>query len=546
MPTLIEALVRAAAARAPYLVLHVDAEPMRASADVVLEHARRWARALVDAGVRRGDPVALLLPTSIDFVGAFFGSLWLGAVPMPLASPMTFGPLDRYLDHLGLAIRHAGATALVTSPRISKAVHMASLGETVRAVLTPEDARKTSTRHAIEAADVGSRGPALLQYTSGTTGRPRGVVLTHGAIVANTTAIGAALGIDEHDVGVSWLPLYHDMGLIGAVLSALVGGYPLHLFSPEGFVMRPRRWLELMAASCGTLSTAPNFAYDLVVRRAEPTGLDLSSWRAALDGAEPVHAVTLARFTEKLAACGLPRTAPTPVYGLAEATLAVSFHAPGTPIDVQEVDRHTSAIGSRVARAPEGRSVVAVGAPLPGVSVVIADAGGAPLAEDVLGEIRVRSPSLMLGYHRDEAASAAALDGEWLRTGDLGFVHEGRLYVSGRARDLIIQGGRNVYPEDVERIAVEAHPSVLAAAAFARTDEESGTEDLVVVVEARGLDPQGKRGVESTIRGELLAAMGVRAGTVEVWPIGSIPRTSSGKVRRSACATHWASGGGPS
>jgi acyl-CoA synthetase (AMP-forming)/AMP-acid ligase II len=315
--------------------------------------------------------------------------------------------------------------------------------------------------------------------------------------------------------------------------------YELHLLPPEAFVMRPRRWLELVHTSRATISTAPNFAYDLTAKKASAEGLDLSSWRAALDGAEPVHAATLARFADRFASAGLPRRSLTPVYGLAEATLAVTFHPSGLDLDVLDVDRTTLEERGRAlaASGERARTLVGVGSPIASTAVRIVHEDGSSCASGEVGEIVVRGPGLMDGYHRDEDASARAIVDGWLHTGDLGLVANRRLFVTGRRRELIIQAGRNVHPEDIEHVARETDARIGAAAALAVTAPSRGTDELVLVLESRGLDAAEREEVATRVRGEVLAAIGIRADHVTFWPLGSIPRTTSGKVQRSACAT---------
>jgi acyl-CoA synthetase (AMP-forming)/AMP-acid ligase II len=539
-PTLVEALERGAAADAPLLTLHGSGAPKRFGARDALACARRWATLYTEHGVRRGDPVGILLPTSTDFVGALAGAMLLGAVPLPLPAPMTFGPMDRYLEHLGRVVTHAGARVLATSPRVAAALEALPLRGHLGAVLVPAAADGTTAR-AVGPDSLDGTDTALLQYTSGTTGRPKGVRVSHRALATNAAAIADGFGLTDADVGVSWLPMYHDMGLVGVLLTAIAHPYALHVMPPEAFIMKPRRWLELVSTYRGTISTAPNFAYEHAVKRADASGLDLSSWRAALNGAEPVHASTVERFHARFGAAGLAPHAITPVYGLAEATLAVTFHPRSTPVDVLSVDRG-ALDAERVVRPGVGataRSVVGVGVPVAGTTVMIADGEGRARQMGEVGEILVRGPGLMDGYHRDEEASARALRDGWLRTGDLGFVSDGRLYVSGRARELIIQAGRNVHPEDVEEVALGIDARVGTAAAFARPSEERGTDELVLVLEARGVEATERDELAERVRGEILAAIGVRTDEVAFWPLGSIPRTSSGKVRRSECAARY-------
>ena len=545
-PTLPDALEAGASLDAPFLTFHGSGAAQRFSARAALGLARRWARALADRGVRRGEVVAILLSTSPDFVGALLGAMLLGAIPLPLPAPMTFGPLDRYLEQLARIVEHAGARVLSTSPRVRTALSTSPLGARLRSVLVPADAAE-AREHARGPSSLEASAPALLQYTSGTTGRPKGVLVSHGALVANTAAIAHGLALTSADVGVSWLPLYHDMGLVGALLTTVTHPYELHVLAPEAFVMKPRRWLELISQHRGTISTAPNFAYEHAARRAAADGLDLSSWRAALDGAEPVHAATLARFSERFAPAGFRSDALMPVYGLAEATLAVSFHPRRAPLDTLDLDRGALDEHRRVVpgSGATARTVVGVGIPVAATEIAITGSHGNPLLEDEVGEIVVRGPGLMDGYFRDEQASAEALRGGWLHTGDLGFVHEQRLYVSGRARELIIQAGKNVHPEDVEEVALGLDARIGTAAAFARPNEATGTDDLVLVVEARGLGPVERETLGTRLRGEILAAIGVRADEVAFWPVGAIPRTSSGKVRRRECAQRYEPGARP-
>ncbi|MFO0709420.1 MAG: AMP-binding protein [Sandaracinus sp.] len=540
--TLLDALERNAHDDAPFLTFHGQAQPRRYDARAAREDALRWAASL-SPFVVRGEPVAILLPTSTDFVGALLGAMYLGCPPLPLAAPMTFGPVDRYVAHLARIVEHAGARAVVTSARVAKALSELPIATSLRAVLVPEHLDRP--RGAVPDVSVAPSDTALLQYTSGTTGRPKGVRISHRALAANTAAIADSLSLGPSDVGVSWLPLYHDMGLVGALLTTISFPYELHVMAPEAFVIRPRKWLELVHTHRATISTAPNFAYDLAAKKANADGLDLSSWRLALDGAEPVHASTLARFHERFGAAGLAREALTPVYGLAEATLAVTFHPTRTPLDVLEVDRDAL---DRLARAvaptsgsssDRSRTLVGVGGPVPGTEIRILRDDGSTCGLGEVGEIAVRGPGLMDGYHRDDEASARSLVDGWLRTGDLGLVERERLFITGRRRELIIQAGRNVHPEDVEEIARECDPRITTAAAFSITASARGTDQLVVALEARGVAADERTTLADAVRGEVLAAIGIRADDVVFWPVGTIPRTTSGKVQRKGCAASY-------
>lgn len=531
-----------AAARddAPFVTVHGAKGPARKTSREALAGAMRWATLLRSRGVSRGDCVPVLLPTGHAFMEALLGSMLAGAVPVPLATPMTFGSVERYVQNLGAIVGDCGARAIITYGRLRDAIAGdAAIGATVKDVLGENDLDGLGDFGG-PLPSVGSRDPAFIQYTSGTTGRPKGAVVSHGAIAANAFSISHGLGFTSADVGVSWLPVFHDMGLIGVLLTSIFHPYPVHLISPESFVMRPRRWLDLVSEVGGTVSAAPNFAYDLATSRADPKGLNLATWRNALNGAEPVHASTVDRFTKKFAEVGFNPESMMPVYGLAEATLAVAFPSLEAryrtlPVDRAALEQEGRANVMDPAHGPGTRVAISVGGPVAGMSVEIVGEGGAVLPELTVGEILVRGPSLMDGYFRNEQASAAVLSGGALKTGDLGFLHAGRLYITGRAKELIIKGGRNLYPYDVERVAGEVD-GVRAAAAFGVPNADAGTDDLVVVAETIHSDPERREKIAKEVRGTLLEVLGVKADDVQVCSVGAVPRTTSGKVRRGECA----------
>jgi acyl-CoA synthetase (AMP-forming)/AMP-acid ligase II len=329
------------------------------------------------------------------------------------------------------------------------------------------------------------------------------------------------------------------MGLIGVLLTAVCHPYPLHVMPPEAFAMRPHRWLSLLSEVGGTVSAAPNFAYELCAARPDDVGrLRLDGWRAALNGSEPVQRRTAERFAARFVPQGFRPDVALPVYGLAESTLAVTFGRAGgvrsLPLDPDALARHGRAV---ITVGESARDAVSVGAPVAGASVAVVDREGAVLRDGAVGEVRVAGPSLMDGYFRNEAASAAALESGWLRTGDLGFVHEGELYVVGRARDVIIKGGRNYHAPDLERVAATgAGVRAEGVAAFGRASEATGTDDVVLVVETLERDPAARERIAREVRGEVLATLGVRVDEVRLCRIGAVPRTTSGKIRRAACA----------
>jgi fatty-acyl-CoA synthase len=538
--SLVAALEAAARDDEPYLTLYLGRDPTRITARKALEGARRQAALLHSCGVKKGDRVVVLTPTSPLFVETFFGANLLGAVPVPLASPMTFGGLGRYLQNLSAIIENSEARVIVTSQRMRDAIaEEGSLRERLQHVLcesdTPDEKAPFPTLPSISGSD-----SAFIQYTSGTTGKPKGAVISHRALLSNTAAISQALNLTRNDHVVSWLPLFHDMGLIGVLLTTLCHPLQVHIVRPESFLMKPGRWIDLISQQKGTLAAAPNFAYDLCVTRAKSEEtIDLSSWRAALNGAEAVYPTTVSRFIEHYADKGFKPEAMMPVYGMAESTLAITFPKLDNKYQTLSVDRalldhQGEAVPSF---SPDTYVAVSVGYPVAGTSVRITAPDSQVAPERIVGEIMAKTPSLMDGYfHNPEATDETITDG-WLRTGDLGFMDSGRLFIVGRAKEVIIKGGRNIYPYDVEQIAGEVagvhHGGV---AAFARPNQTSGTDDLVVMAETREKDPEARERIIKEIRGELLAALSVKVDDVQLGAVGSLPRTTSGKIRRRECA----------
>lgn len=491
--------------------------------------ARRAAGTLRAAGVRSRDRVALILPTGPGFFDAFLGCAVLGAVPVPLYPPVRLGRLDEYVARTAAMLAAVDAVALVTDARVRRV-----LGQVV--------ARARPPRGVLDAAALpegpeagGESGPdalALVQFSSGTTVAPKPVGLTHRQVLANAGRICDVItrvtppGADPEPAGVSWLPLYHDMGLIGCVFPALMVPGPLTLIPPEAFLARPALWLRAISAWRGTVSPAPDFAYGLCaerIRDEEVAGLDLSCWRMALDGAEPVSAATLRAFADRFARCGFDPRALMPVYGLSEAALAVTFPPPGRGVRSERFDRAALAAG-RAVPAAAGVELVSVGRPLPDFRVRVVDAEGGERPAGAVGHIQARGPSIMAGYLDREDQPFA--DG-WLETGDLGFVHDGELFVAGRAKDVIITRGQNHAPQDLER-AVDRVPGVRTGCAVAVGDAVEGRERVLLFVEARA----PHEGLADACGRAALAATGVAPDLVLLLDPGTLPRTSSGKLRR--------------
>ena len=491
--TVAAALRAQAADHRPWLTFHRGSSAHALSFAEAHALARRWASALRQAGVRPGDRVAVIQPNDAGFAGAFFGAQLAGATPVPLAFPVVAAAGERNYALLASQVACAEVTAIAAHPDFTAASRFGPR------VVTGPDVSESPVEDGYD------QQPAFLQFTSGTTGAPRGAVISQRAAIASAHAMGLALGLGPSDIGVSWLPLFHDMGLVGVLLCSLIFRFPIHLLSPAEFLLRPARWLELLAATRATLTVAPNFGYELAVRRVRGD-FDLSHLRRALNGSEPVQRATLDGFERRFGAA--PGTV-LPVYGLAENTLGVAF-SDGSP-DIEVL----------------GRAVPSVGRPLPGVEVC------AP--RDEPGEILVRSPALMSGYFRDPEATALALRDGWLHTGDLGVIRDGRLYITGREKDLVIKGGRKFQPYDIERVAADAVDSPPGGvAAFSVANDATGTEDLIVLAELRRRT--GDDEAVRVIRGRLLEELGVRPDHVRLFGPGALPRTTSGKVRRRACA----------
>jgi len=505
--------------------------------------ALRVAAGLTERGVEPGDAVAIMLPTGIDYLASFFGVLYAGAVPVPLYPPTRAAQLEEHSRrHTGI-LASAGAVMLITFERVQPvaALLKASVA-TLRGVVTAGALRAAGPA----AAPFPSRNGdlAFIQYTSGSTGDPKGVMLAHANLLANIRAMGQALRVDANDVFVSWLPLYHDMGLIGAWLGSLYYGFPLVLMSPLAFLARPRRWFAAIDRHGGTLSGAPNFAYELSLRLDDATlaGLDLSSWRFAFNGAEAVSAETMLRFGERFARYGLRREALAPVYGLAECSVGLTFPPPGRGLLIDRIDRSALAEGGRALPAAEADGhalrIVSCGRPLPEHEVRIVDAAGREVAERQQGRIEFKGPSATRGYYRDPTRSAQLLRGErgeWLDSGDLGYVAGGELYITGRAKDIIIRGGRNIYPQELERAVGElAGVRRGCVVAFGSTDPATGSERLIVLAETRAKEPAEREALRRSIHALAIDVAGIPPDDVVLAPPHTVLKTSSGKLRRAA------------
>ena len=543
---------RAIVARPDAMVFRGNGVPAEAvPGDELLARAQRAAAAMRAYGVSPGDRVLLMLSSQSDFIEAFFGAIWADAIPVPLFPPIFARRPEDFVASFGEIAVRSGAGFLIASDNDVGILtaFTSRFGESFRIV--PRSAWSATSERLTDEPQRCSDDIALLQYTSGSTGAPKGVALSHSNVLANVHVIGRAIDFSARDVGVSWLPLYHDMGLIG-MLTTQYWGSSMVVMSPLDFARDPSTWLRAISEHRGTLSPAPNFAYLRSTRLSEEelSDIDLSSWRLALCGAEHVDPGTVRDFTRRFAPYGFRSTAFYPVYGLAEHTLAVSFPPLGREPVVDNIDRDrlaTSGVATAIDEEHDSAlSLVSVGIPLEGVTVVIRDKEGQPLPEGQVGELVVKSDCVMTGYFHDAEATAEALSDGWLRTGDLGYFRNGMLYITGRIKDMIIRNGRKYFPHDIELAATEVRGvrpgRVTAFSLLAR----AGKEHLVVLAETNG--SAGNTDVELVRRiGTAVAKrIGFRPDEVALCARDALPITSSGKVRRRLARDRFCNGELPS
>ena len=502
----------------------------------LLSAARKNARALAKSGVRPGDRVGIMAQNTHESVLTFLGCWALGAVAVPLPLPMRAVDPHSFMEQSRRRLEKVGAEALAIPGDFLSLVE--EMGEGFRLLAMEELKAKGDLPPSPARGD----DIALVQFTSGSTSEPRGVILTHGNILANARAIVERLKVDTRDTVVSWMPLYHDMGLIGFLITALSAGCTLVLMSPQRFVAEPGRWLRAVSDHRATITGGPNFAFALsarVLRSERAEGLDLSSLRLALNGAEPIDHGVLDDFVEAGAAYGLRAEVPYPVYGLAEATLAVTFPLPGKKYHVDHVSRRAIEEEGRALPCEPGsadaRGLVSLGTPLEGLEVRVNRDDGSPAGEREVGEVCVRGASLMQGYWGDAAATAESLRGGWLHTGDLGYLAAGELHLVGRIKDMVIIGGRNLFPEDVERCAERVEGMRKGNAVAFGVTTARGRERLVLVGETRLSCPHAAREAAQAVSSAVRETIGVPVREVVLVPAGTLPKTSSGKKRRFLC-----------
>jgi fatty-acyl-CoA synthase len=505
------------------------------------------ARRFFTLGIKPGDRIALVAETGVEFATAFFGAVYAGAWPVPLPLPTSFGGRDAYVEQLGTQIKSCDPALFLYPPELTDFCKQA-------ADKTGVASRAWDTLDEIAASDgdLPKAKPddiAYLQYSSGSTRFPHGVAVTHGALLDNLRAHGIGLQVRDTDRCVSWLPWYHDMGLVGCLLSPVAMQLSVDYLKTEDFARRPLAWLDMITRNPGTsVSYSPTFGYDICSRRMSSQTraedrFDLSRWRIAGNGADMIRADVMQAFVDCFDAAGFEATAFCPSYGLAEATLAVSLMPPGEGIRLELVEETELSGGAADKRRPRRyRAVVNCGRAVTGMEIEIRGPAGEILPDRGIGKVYVRGASVMHSYFRDEESTRACLsDNGWLDTGDMGYLSDDYIFIVGRAKDMIIINGRNHWPQDIEW-AVEQLPGFKSGdiAAFAITGP-SGEETPAVLVHCRISDNQERGRLRDEIRERVRAITGIMP-VVELVPPRTLPRTSSGKLSRTKARNLYLSG----
>jgi len=502
----------------------------------------RWASRIAALGLAPKEAVIIALPTSWDWMGAWWGTLLAGGRPVASSGAGAIAAAEVQYEKIDGVLARLGGRYIISSDGFAEGAARNGYAWAPR-VVTRKQLEKETSPAGFEPVMGSAEDIAFLQLTSGSTGSPRAVMITHeGALhnaVASSIAIGTPQGRPAHewaDAMVSWLPMYHDMGLIGCLMLPVATGISSFLMRPPTFLARPALWLSELGRRGSTFVPAPNFGYQLCVERIKTErmeGLDLSGWKAALTGAEMVRPETTDAFIEKFSGFGFSGHAFMPCYGLAEATLAVTFDQRGE--------------GVRTLPVPEGAGegfsltkVVSNGVPIADTEIEIRSPSGQALAENRIGEVCIHGPGVFKGYANDEEATRNSLKDGWFQTGDLGFLHEKELYITGRKKEILIVHGHNMMPDEIERIAdgVSGGGGLCRSAAFSVARGHEG-EEAVLVVEISDRDPAKLRDMEQEIRSRIGRHLGLPLADVLFVRRGSIPRTTSGKMKRNEIRRHY-------
>lgn len=508
---------------------------------------------LIAAGVQPEDRIALVAETGPEFAALFFGAVYAGAWPVPLPLPTSFGGRDSYIEQLRVQLASCEPKMLIFPPELAAMAAEAARLAGTEGLDWSEFGARPAPATALPQAD--GQAIAYLQYSSGSTRFPHGVAITHHALLNNLAAHshGMEIAPDGTDRCVSWLPWYHDMGLVGCFLSPIANQVSTDYLKTEDFARRPLAWLDLISRHDGTtLSYSPTFGYDICARRMSSQTkasqrFDLSRWRVAGNGADMIRPDVMQAFVDAFADAGFKASAFLPSYGLAEATLAVSLMPPGEGIRVELVEETQLSGGADSIAANDGprpqrfRAIVNCGKPVRDMTVEIREEDGTPLPDGAIGKLWCKGPSVMVGYFRDSAATDACMSDGWLDTGDMAYMSNGYIYIVGRAKDMIIVNGKNHWPQDIEW-AVEQLPGFKAGdiAAFAITTP-GGEETPAVLVQCRSSDEAERQRLREEIRERVRSVTGMNC-VIELIPPRTLPRTSSGKLSRAKARNLYLSG----
>lgn len=505
------------------------------------------ARQLVADGLKPGDRIALIAETGPEFAAMFFACIYAGVWPVPLPLPTSFGGRDAYVEQLAVQMKSADPAMLLHPPELAGMAAAAAAAAGTRAVdWSDRTGNPDDPAIALPRAQPGDI--AYLQYSSGSTRFPHGVAVTHHALLSNLSAHSHGMDLQPGDRCISWLPWYHDMGLVGCFLSPVANQCSTDYLKTEDFARRPLAWLDMISRNKGTtISYSPTFGYDICARRISSQShpadrFDLSRWRVAGNGADMIRPDVMQAFVDAFAAAGFRASAFLPSYGLAEATLAVSIMPPGEGLIVELVEETELSGATRERNRPQRyRAIVNCGRPAKDMRVEIRDEHGTVLPERAVGKVWTTGPSIMTGYFRDEVATAACMKDGWLDTGDMGYLSDGYVYIVGRAKDMIIINGKNHWPQDIEW-AVEQLPGFKSGdiAAFSVTTP-SGEEMPAVLVQCRTTDDGERARLRDTIRDKVRSITGMQC-LVELVPPRTLPRTSSGKLSRAKARNQYLSG----
>ncbi len=525
-----------------FTFLDNDLNPRYRSFAEVCKESRRMGARLQALGISKGDRLALVLSAPEDFVLSFLGTISAGAMPVPLYPPLALTRLDNYIERAEGILRVSGARALLTSRELIPVLSpLLSRAPTLNSILGIDSLYGMPFDLALKETEAHAEEPCFLQFTSGSTSAPRGVIVTHRNLMANAKAIIDSLEVDpDHDSAVSWLPLYHDMGLIGFVIASLVAQVPVVFIPTIAFVKHPGIWMETVHKYRATVTFGPNFAFDLAARRAPKNSralLDLSCLRILGCGAEPINPRTMDCFLSAFAQCGLREDALMPCYGMAEATLAIAFNRRGWTGRKLVIDRHVYET-QNVARvlgdeantgdARKRFELVSCGWTFDGHEIRIFDEDGKPLPDGHVGEIVFKGPSVTPGYFENPEATHQLLKDGWLHTGDLGFILQGELYITGRQKDIVIINGRNYPPQAIEWV-VEEIAGIRKGSVVAFSIDGDATEKLIVIAETTMTD---NAALAQAVSERIRSALGLSVDKVVLVARGSVPKTSSGKLQR--------------